>query len=120
MKESMRLGVSKQNNSEGKTKINKICYYLQDKDDVNLVEIRKGITGLSKGNRNDISFIYIIRCDQDLGLGRDVVRRIPCARISCIEQFELPWENNEEVSNQKSYGVNKYYFYWNVFDGLNN
>ena len=39
--------------------------------------------------------MYNIRYDLDLGVGKTVVRRIPCAYNSCTKQLELPWDNNE-------------------------
>ena len=38
-----------------------------------------------------------IRCDPDLGVSKDVVRRISCAYNSCIKQLELPWDKNEAI-----------------------
>ena len=62
--------------------------------------------------------MHNFRCDPDLGVGNASVRRILNAGILCIEQFELPWDDNEENYNQKRYIVNKIVLHWNVVDGL--
>ena len=49
-----------------------------------MAEIKKGIN-FKKGKRNGILFMYNIRCDPDLGVGKATVRRIPCACNFCIK-----------------------------------
>ena len=63
--------------------------------------------------------MYTIRCNLDLGVSKDVVRSIPCARKYCIEQLELRWDKNEKDCNHQRYNVNKSCMYWNIFECLN-
>ena len=84
-----------------------------------MVGIKKEFSGFRKGNRNGISSMYIIRCDSVLGVGKVVVRRIPCACSFFIEQLDLPWDKNEKDTSQKRYGTNKNCLYWTIFEGLN-
>ena len=49
--------------------------------------------------------MYNIRYVSDLGVGKVVVRRIPCTCKSCTEQLVLPWGKNKKNCNQKRYDV---------------
>ena len=51
--------------------------------------IKEEAIGFKKVNQNDISSMYSIRCDPDLGVGKAAVNRIPSAWIFCIKQLEL-------------------------------
>ena len=44
-----------------------------------MVEIKKESIGFMKGSRNEISSMYNIRCDFELGVGKADIRRITCA-----------------------------------------
>ena len=96
----------------------KRVYHLQDKDDVEIVGIKKDSIGFRKGNRNRISAMYNIRCDLDHGVGKAAVRRTPIACLFCIEQLNLLWDKNVEDTNQRRYGINKQCLNWNIFEGL--
>ena len=50
-----------------------------------MVRIKKKATGFPRRNRNGISFMYRIRCGLNFDVDKTVVKRILCARISCIE-----------------------------------
>ena len=63
--------------------------------------------------------MYNIRYDLEFGIGKDVVRNIPCAYSFCIERLDLSWDKNEKVTNQKRYSVNKKCLNGNIFEGLN-
>ena len=100
-------GYRKHKKREDIQKLKKKVYHLQDKDDVEMVGIKKDSIRFRKVNRNGISAMYNIRCDPDLGLGKAAVRRIPCACLFCIEQPNLPWDKKKEDTNQRRYGINK-------------
>ena len=63
--------------------------------------------------------MYNIRCDPELRVCKAAVRRISCTCLFCIEQLNLSWDNNEKVTNQKRYSMNKKFLNWNTFEGLN-
>ena len=58
-----------------------------------MARIKKETLGFPKGNRNEILSMYNIRYDLDLDIDNAAFRRILSACISCIEQFELHWDN---------------------------
>ena len=69
-------------------------YHLQDAKDVQMVGMKKKVTGLETGKYMGISSMYNFRRDSDLGIGKAVCRRIPCACMTCLELLETPWEKN--------------------------
>ena len=83
-------GHHKHKKREGNHKFKKRAYHLQDKNNVEMVVIKKESIGFRKVNRDGISSMYNIRCDLELGVGKAIVRRIPCAYSFCIEQLDLP------------------------------
>ena len=80
---------------------------MRDKDYIDMVEIKKETIRFSKRNWNDISLLYNIRCNLNIDDGKVDVRRIQSVCITCIEQFELSWDDNQENYNQSRYGVIK-------------
>ena len=89
------------------TKIKKSVYILQDKDVVFILGIEKEFIGFKKTNQNGILSMYNIRYDLELGIGKDVVRKIPCAYSFCIDRLDLSWDKNEKVTNQNRHSTNK-------------
>ena len=105
---------NKSKKREGNTKW-KIFYHLQDKDDIETTGITKQTIGFKKENRNGISFMYTIRCEPDLGVGKAALRRILYACNSCIKLLELPWDKKEKDCNQKINDVNNNCIYWIIY-----
>ena len=64
--------------------ISKLKNHLQDKDDIEMVGLKRSYWIL-KVNRNGILSIFDIICDLDLGVEKTFVRRIKYACNSCIE-----------------------------------
>ena len=69
---------------------------MRDKDYIDMVEIKKEVIRFPKRNWKDISFMYNIRCNQNIDDGKVDVRRMQGVCITCIEQFELSWNGNQE------------------------
>ena len=113
-------GHRKNKKIKGNTKIKKRVHYLHNKDDVDMIGLKKEVLGFPKGDRNGILFMCKIRCETYLGVGKAAIIRNPCACISCIEQFELPWDGKIDFFNRKRYSVNKMLFNLNMLIGLNN
>ena len=104
------------NTRREKTYVNKKrVYHLQDKDNIEMVWIKKESSGFKRGNRNGILSMYNIRYDLELGVGKAAARRIPCACSFCIEQLYLPWDKKEKDRSQKRYSMNRHCLNWNIF-----
>ena len=86
----------KKENTQNNLKI----HYLQDKDDVMVVGIKKESIDFRKGNRNGMSSMYNTRCNPKLEVGKADFRKVPCLFSFCIDQLDLPWNKNE--TNHKS------------------
>ena len=72
-----------------------------------MVGIKIEYIGFRKENRNEISSMYNIRYNPELGVGKSSVRRISFDCLFCIEQLDLPWDKNEKVTNKNRYTMNK-------------
>jgi hypothetical protein len=100
-------------------KISKRHYYLQQRQDVWLGNLKMTVVGLPKGTHCSLLVRYNLRTDPNLGVGRAAVRRIPCSCHACRNQMSLPWKPSVDAKEQDRYRQMKECRLWNVFLGLN-
>ena len=60
------------------------------------------------------------RYDPALGIGKAACRRIPCARLNCLEMLKTSWDIDLNDKEQPQYGVNERYLYHRKFKEYNN
>ena len=72
-----------------------------------MVGMKKEVVGLETGKYNGISYMYNVRCDPDLGIGKAACRRILCACITCLKLLETPWDKELDDQSQPRYGSMK-------------
>jgi hypothetical protein len=105
---------------EKAAKISARHYYLQERHNVRLSNLRMTAVGLPKqGPHSGLLARYNLRTDPELGVGRAALRRIPCSCLACREQMSKAWQPRVEPINQERYQQNVDCSLWNVFLGLN-
>ena len=55
-----------------------------------MIGMKNKVVGLDNGKYMRISSMYNFRCNPDLGIGKAVCKRIPCACLSCLEILNTP------------------------------
>ena len=85
-----------------------------------MIGMKKKAVGLYNGKYMGISSMYNFSCDPDLCIGKAACRRIPCARMSCLDILNLTWEKGIVDRDKPRYGVNERCIYWRNFMGFNN
>jgi hypothetical protein len=104
---------------EKAAKISGRHYYLQERQNVRLCNLKMTAVGLPKGTHSGLLARYNLRTDPDLGVSRAAVRRIPCSCHACWIQLMTPWKPSIEPIEQDRYRQNQECSLWNVFLGLN-
>jgi hypothetical protein len=104
---------------EKAAKISARHYYLQERHDVRLSNLKMSAVGLPKGTHSGILARYNLRTDPELGVGRAALRRIPCSCLACRNQLSKAWKPKIEPIEQERYRQNQECRLWNVFLGAN-
>jgi hypothetical protein len=104
---------------EKAAKMSRQHYYLQERQNVRLCNLKMTAVGLPKGTHLGLLARYNIRTDADLGVSCSAVRRIPCSCHACQNQLMTPWKPSVEPIEQDHYQQNQEYSLWNVLLGLN-
>jgi hypothetical protein len=88
---------------EKAAKISGRHYYLQEAQNVRLCNLKMTAVGLPKGIHSGLLARYNLRTDPDVGVGRAMVRRIPCSCQACRNQLSSPWKPGVEPTEQDRY-----------------
>jgi hypothetical protein len=111
---------SKYAKREQSAKVSKRLYYLQERSNVRLGQLKMATRSLPKGQAHSgLLARYNIRTDPDLCVGRAALCRIPCSYQACRVQLAQPWSPLTPAVEQKRYQENQQCDYWPIFKGLN-
>ena len=77
---------------ESKKKLKKRFYYVQNKHDVMMTDLKKKVVGMRKKKLIGKSAMYNFRADPNLGIGKIAIRRILCACDGCLDQLNSVWK----------------------------
>jgi hypothetical protein len=68
---------------EKAAKISARHYYLQERHDIHLSNLKMTAVGLPKGTHSDILALYNLQTDPELGVDRAALQQIPCSCLAC-------------------------------------
>jgi hypothetical protein len=95
------------------------CHVQIKEEDVHFTNLKMKVVGLPSGAYNGIGAMYHLRIEPWLGVGKAIVRRIPCACDGCISQLKLPWQPGVAANKQARYKNSTTYKWWGIVLGLN-
>jgi hypothetical protein len=113
-------GDKKHKKREQASVMKKRIYHVRKREDVLQEGLTMKLEGLpSKGAHVGLLGRYNLYVDPELGVGKAMLRRIPCACAPCKEYTKRPWTPGVPEKDQPRFQQNRLCKYWEIFKGEN-